>query len=316
MDAQHDRFRVEDRGIFLTDGGLETTLVFHEGIDLPFFAAFPLLDRPEGRRLLEEYFNRYLAIAERAGVGFLVDTPTWRANPDWGAKLGYGQEDLARVHRDGVAFARSAAARRPAVRTMVSGVVGPRGDGYRADRAMTAEEAEAYHGPQVRAFAEAGADLAAAITMTNVPEAVGVARAARAAGIPAVVSVTVETDGRLPSGDALGEAVEAIDAATGGYPLFFMVNCAHPTHFEGVLGGAWTERIGGVRANASTRSHAELDEATDLDAGDPLDLGRRYAELRRLLPRATVFGGCCGTDHRHVEAICDHVRHGPKRRAA
>lgn len=316
MDAQHDRFRVEGRGIFLTDGGLETTLVFHEGIDLPFFASFPLLDRPEGRAVLEEYFDRYLAIAERAGVGFLVDTPTWRANPDWGAKLGYGPADLARIHRDGVAFARAAAARRPAVRTMVSGVVGPRGDGYRADRAMTGEEAEAYHGPQVRAFADAGADLAAAITMTNVPEAVGVARAARAAGIPVVVAVTVETDGRLPSGAALGEAVEAIDAATGGYPMFFMVNCAHPTHFEGVLSGAWTERIGGVRANASVRSHAELDEATDLDDGDPLDLARRYAELRRLLPRATVFGGCCGTDHRHVEAICDHVHPGPARRAA
>ncbi|WP_303982026.1 homocysteine S-methyltransferase family protein [Dongia mobilis] len=293
-------------GIFLADGGLETTLVFEDGLDLPCFAAFPLLDTDSGRTTLRGYFARYLAIAARNGVGFVLDTPTWRANIDWGAKLGYDAAALDSINRDAVAFiadlrAHLANAGQPIV---LSAVIGPRGDGYVAGTEMSVTEAEHYHSAQVESFVATAADMISAITMTNVPEATGIVRAAKAAKMPVVISFTVETDGKLPSGTNLGAAIEAVDAATGNYPAYFMINCAHPTHFENVLKGKWVNRIGGIRANASTKSHAELDAATSLDAGNPQELGQQYRALRRLLPRATVLGGCCGTDHRHVEHIC------------
>nr|WP_298681882.1 homocysteine S-methyltransferase family protein [uncultured Dongia sp.] len=293
-------------GVFLADGGLETTLVFEKSMDLPCFAAFPLLDTDTGRGALRSYFARYLDIAAKNAVGFVLDTPTWRANADWGVKLGYDAAALDRLNRDAVAFvadlrAHLANAGRPIV---LSAVIGPRGDGYVAGAEMSVAEAERYHGVQVQSFAATAADFVAAVTMTNVPEASGIARAAKVAKVPAVISFTVETDGKLPSGTSLGEAIEAVDQATGNYPAYYMINCAHPTHFEKVLKGAWVNRIGGIRANASAKSHAELDASTSLDSGNPQELGRQYSALRKLLPRATVLGGCCGTDHRHIEHIC------------
>jgi S-methylmethionine-dependent homocysteine/selenocysteine methylase len=291
--------------VFMTDGGLETTLIFHRGIELPVFAAFPLLDDPEGREVLRDYFAPYLAAARERGAGFLLDTVTWRANRDWGAEVGYDAAALDRVNRDAVAFAqmlRDEAGDAPEP-ILVSGVIGPRGDGYQADTLMSASEAEAYHADQARSLA--GADLIAAITMTYVDEAIGVARAAAAAGVASAISFTVETDGRLPSGQALGDAIEQVDAETLAAPAYYMVNCAHPSHFAGVVaeGGAWRERIAGLRANASAKSHEELDEAEELDAGDPAELASGCAALRSVLPNVTVLGGCCGTDERHVGAV-------------
>jgi S-methylmethionine-dependent homocysteine/selenocysteine methylase len=287
--------------LLITDGGMETTLVHHEGIELPEFAAFPLLDRPEGRAALARYFEPYFDVARAHGARFQLDTPTWRANRDWGARLGYDRDALDRVNRDAVAFARELAAGHPDVEARVSGLVGPRGDGYVVGERMEPDEAQAYHAEQIASLA--GADLVSALTLTYADEAVGIVRAATDAGLPAIVSFTVETDGRLPDGTALGEAVEAVDAATGGAPDAFMVNCAHPTHFAPVLEGSWTERIRGVRANASRMSHAELDASEDLDAGDPAELAARYVELRDRLPALSILGGCCGTDARHVAAI-------------
>src|SRR5829696_3186651 len=219
---------------FLTDGGLETSLVFLDGVELPAFAAFPLLADEEGRRRLRRYFEPYLRLAAQRGAGFVLDTPTWRANADWGEKLGYGAEALAAANRASVAFAKElrdafAAERTPVV---VNGVVGPRGDGYRVEAAMAAEAAQAYHAAQVGAFRDAGADMVSAITMTHAEEAVGVAQAAAAAGMPVAVSFTVETDGTLPSGQAIRAAIEQVERATGGAPAYYMVNCAHPVHFE------------------------------------------------------------------------------------
>ncbi len=289
--------------VFITDGGLETSLIFHDGMDLPDFAAFVLLGRPDGRAALRAYFEPYLRLAERYGAGLVLDTVTWRANADWGARLGYGAVELDRVNRAAVAFARGLAGDRPDV--LVNGVVGPRGDGYDPASPMTAEAARRYHGPQAASFAAAGADLVTAVTMTHPSEAAGVALAVREGGLPVAISFTVETDGRLPDGSALGAAIEQVDAETDAAPAYYLINCAHPEHFAGVLadGGAWRERIRGLRANASTKSHAELDAADELDAGDPADLGRHYSELRPLLTQANVLGGCCGTDLRHVEAV-------------
>jgi S-methylmethionine-dependent homocysteine/selenocysteine methylase len=292
---------------FLTDGGIETTLIFDDGFELPDFAAFTLLADPAGRAALDRYFDAYAGIAAREGVGIVLETATWRANPDWGARAGYTIEALEAVNRDAVELLLGVRRRHesPSAPIVLSGCVGPRGDGYQVGATMTIDEARTYHAVQARAFAASAADMLTAITMTYVEEAIGVAEAARAAEIPVVISFTVETDGRLPSGQALGEAIDAVDGATGSYPAYYMINCAHPVHFRHVLDGspAWTARLGGVRANASTLSHAELDEAETLDAGDPADLAERYREMRALVPSLRVLGGCCGTSHHHIDAI-------------
>ena len=288
---------------FITDGGMETVLVFHRGIDLPFFASFPLLDSDDGIGELRAYFEPYFTIAREHGVGLALDTPTWRASPDWGERLGYDADRLAEVNRKGVRLLQDLREQHPEVPLTISGCIGPRGDGYVASELMTADEAERFHSAQVETLAAAGADTISALTMTYAAEAIGIVRAAQKVGLPSVVSFTVETDGRLPDGSALGDAIDQVDAETGGAPTYFMVNCAHPTHFAGVLEGAWVQRLGGIRANASTMSHAELDEAEELDDGDPDELARDYLALRSKLPNVHVVGGCCGTDHRHIAAI-------------
>ena len=291
-------------GPFLTDSGLETELVFLDGIDLPEFAAYPLLATPEGVERLRSYSTAFARLARERGFGLVLETPTWRASPRWAQALGHGPDELAALNRRAVALLREVAEAEGPERTVVSGQVGPHGDGYDPAERLDPGEAQAYHATQLAAFAEAGADLVGALTITTADEAIGIVRAARAVGLPVTIGFTVETDGRLPDGTALGDAIAAVDAATDAGAEYFVVNCAHPTHLEPALtGGAWRERVLGVRPNASTRSHAELDEATELDAGDPADLARRTVALRERLPRLTVLGGCCGTDLRHVEAI-------------
>ena len=294
--------------LFVTDGGLETTLVFHQGIDLPHFAAFGLLEDEQGRQTLREYYRQYTSIAERYGLGFVIETVTWRANPDWGRRLGYSAAGLADVNRSAVKFAEELrqSCGADARRMPISGCIGPRGDGYVPDSAMTAEAAESYHREQIETFAETDCDFVSAMTINYVDEAIGVARAAKSLGLPSVISFTVETDGCLPTGQSLKDAIECVDRESDAAPAYFKINCAHPTHFASALAtdDAWVQRLRGVRANASTRSHAELDEAEELDEGNPVELGRQYRELRKSLPQLTVLGGCCGTDHRHVEEIC------------
>lgn len=291
----------------VTDGGLETDLIFNRGFDLPHFAACVLLDRADGVAALREYFAGYVAIARRHGAGVLLETPTWRAAPDWAEPLGRSPEELDGMNRRAVDLLAAIREDSPDVRPfLVSGCIGPRGDGYRPDRRLDAEAAAAYHRRQIAALRDAGADLVGALTMTHATEAAGIAVAARECGIPVVISFTVETDGRLPGGESLPDAIALVEDVAPDAVAWFMVNCAHPTHFRDVLdaGAGWVHRIRGVRANASEKSHAELDEATELDAGDPAALGRLYRELRDRLPRLAVIGGCCGTDHRHVSAMC------------
>ena len=289
----------------LTDSGLETWLVFHRGVDLPHFAAFPLLDDVAGRALLAEYFRDHLRIAAHAKTALVLETPTWRANRDWGARLGYDVAALDRVNRDAVAFLRALGRELDDVELIVSGNLGPRGDGYKPDALLTPASAAPYHRAQVESFAAAGADRVTMLTATHAGEAIGVVHAAVDAGIPVVIAFTVETDGRLPSGQPLHDAITDVDAATDGAALHFGVNCAHPDHFSDALDAnpAAIGRIALLRANASRASHAELDEAEELDDGDPAELADLYAGLRRRHPHIVVLGGCCGTDARHVEAI-------------
>ena len=313
MDGSDALAELDAGRLFLADGGLETTLIFHRGIELPCFASFTLLADEAGRAALGAYYEPYLALAVRHRTGIVLDTPTWRASLDWGERLGYPPEALDDANRAAVALMHELRRGLPArVPALVNGVVGPRGDGYVAGARMTADEARGYHARQLETFAAAGADTAAAVTLTYAEEAIGILTAARDAGLPLAISFTVETDGRLPSGQPLRDAVAQVDDATDAACAFFMVNCAHPTHFAHVLDddGAWRERIRGVRANASRMSHAELDEAEQLDDGDPAELAKQYRMLRERLPRLTLVGGCCGTDDRHVAAICAALLRG------
>jgi S-methylmethionine-dependent homocysteine/selenocysteine methylase len=297
-----------DGGLFLTDGGIETTLIFHEGLDLPAFAAFDLLKDEPGTEALRRYYEPYTALAREHGVGFVLESPTWRASPRWAIELGYSKEELDKLNRKAIALMEEIrdGYEPNGAPVVISGCVGPQDDGYSPATKLTAAAAQDYHATQIETFADTAADMVTAITMTYVDEATGLTRAATQCGLPVVISFTVETDGRLPSGQALGEAIRQVDDETGGAPAYYMINCAHPTHFDDVFAEhePWHDRIRGLRANASTKSHAELDEATELDVGDPGDLGSRYAALKAKLPELIVLGGCCGTDHRHVGEAC------------
>ena len=287
--------------MYLTDGGIETTLIFHNGIDLPEFAAFPLLADEAGRETLIEYYERYIQIAAQSDVGFILESPTWRASAKWAQLLGYNRDDVARFNAMAIDLLKVLKARHesPSMPMLISGCIGPQDDGYSPAERMSAKEAELYHQHQIKALVEAGADMVTAITMTYPEEAIGIVNAAKKAGVPAVIGFTVETDGRLPVGTPLPEAIEMVDSEAAGGPSYYMLNCAHPDHFD-LTSNAWLDRIGGVRANASRMSHLELDESETLDDGDPEEFGTLHADLKSKLKNLRVIGGCCGTDHRHV----------------
>lgn len=306
--------------VFLADGGLETTLVFHDGLELPEFAAFDLLKNDEGRRYLEKYYLTYIDLARRYNAGFILESATWRASPDWAKVLGYSSQELEDFNHKSIDMLvdlrnQHETSTSPMV---ISGCVGPRGDGYNPAELFTEYDAQDYHSVQIGTFAESEADMISAITMTLAAEAIGIARAAKAAGMPSVISFTVETDGCLPTGQTLKEAIIEVDSATDHAPAYFMINCAHPDHFSDVVSGgaSWLDRIGGLRANASRMSHAELDQAEELDDGNPVEFGLQCGELRAKLNNLHVVGGCCGTDHRHVEEVCKTLAAQQHTRAA
>jgi homocysteine S-methyltransferase len=297
----------------LTDGGLETHLIFNEGQTLPQNAAFVLNQTEDGREVMRNYYRAYLPHAKSSGMPFILDTNTWRTNPDWAALLGYDAKGMKAANELAVKIAQEVAAEFNAagVKTLISGAMGPRRDAWTYDEAMTVDEAYAYHTPQIEAFAGVSTDYVTCMTLTNAPEAIGVAKAAEKVGIQAILSFTVETDGNLPGGRPLRDVIAETDDATGGYAVFYMINCAHTSHFERLVERpeSWLDRVQGIRSNASMKSHAELDESPTLDPGDPEDLARRYRRLLDLMPQVRVIGGCCGTDHRHIGAICAHLGH-------
>lgn len=304
----------ESADLFLTDGGLETTLIFLEGFELPYFAAFDLLKNEKGYGAIKNYYTRYLKIAKDFKTGFILESPTWRANPDWIEKMGYPGSAISQINEKAVQllvdlkneFAADVS------KIVISGCVGPRADGYKPQNKMSVEEAQKYHSRQIKFFAHTPVDMISAITMNYVEEAIGIARAAGDFNLPVVISFTVETDGKLPTGMSLKEAIMQVDENVKEPPLYFMINCAHPTHFVNeLLNGEneqWTKRIRGIRANASCKSHAELDEATALDRGNPHSLGNEHKRLKDTFHHLNVFGGCCGTDEEHVLEIVHQVK--------
>lgn len=296
---------------FLTDGGFETWLFFQQGFEAPEFAAIVLMDEQASRQAMRRYFDGFLKMAEGAQTGFVLDTNTWRGCTHWGPKLKRSTSEMLRLTRDAVNFAKEIRDewQSRVAPIVVNGVIGPAGDGYAPGKVPDAVEARHMHWPQIEALAQAGVDMVSAITMTNSGEATGIAQAATEARLPVVISFTVETNGRLPTGETLAAAIRSVDAATNGAPCYYMVNCAHPDHFRHVVasGNDWVHRIGGVRANASRLSHAELDVAEALDEGNPTEFGQLHADLVGLLPNLRVVGGCCGTDHRHVGCVSQHL---------
>ena len=295
---------------YLTDAGCETDLIFNKGIAIREFAAHTLLDDPTGREALANYYRGFLSLARDANVGFVLDCPTWKAHSYWADDLGASEADLERANRDAAAFSSSLRVEYEdnAEPIVLNGLIGPRGDAYAPEAAIAADEAQRYHAVQIGWLADAGVDMVSALTFAQSDEAIGVVRAAQAAGLPVVVSFTVETDGSLPTGESLGHAIEAVDAATDGGAAYFMVNCAHPDHFIGVIDDSdWSRRIRGLRCNASRKSHAELDAAEVLDDGDPEEFAMGYRTLSDAMPQLNVFGGCCGSDLRHVTEIARTV---------
>ncbi|MDJ0703159.1 MAG: homocysteine S-methyltransferase family protein [Leptolyngbyaceae cyanobacterium MO_188.B28] len=296
------------KDLFVTDGGIETTLIFHEGLNLPYFASFDLLKDAFGYEILHKYFRTYAKMSQAYNVGLILESATWRASHDWGMKLDYSTEALAEINRKSISLLEAIRSEYETEtnRIVISGCLGPRGDGYDPSELMTVDEAAEYHAAQIKTFQASNADLATAITMTYAEEAIGVALVAQSVEMPVVISFTVETDGCLPTGQSLQQAIAQVDAATHNAPLYYMINCAHPTHFAEVLltSEPWVSRIRGIRANASRKSHAELDEADSLDEGNPAELGDQCSQLQAALPNLNILGGCCGTDHRHIRALC------------
>jgi len=292
--------------LFLTDAGIETDLIFNNGIEIPEFAAHTLLSDSAGREALANYFRGFLSLARDRGVGFVLDSQTWKAHMHWAEDLGATESQLRAANHEAIRFIAGlrdefASNDRPIV---LDGLIGPRGDAYVVEEELVADAAEEYHRKQIAWLAETEVDMVTALTFTQSNEAVGVVRAAQKVGLPVVVSFTVETDGKLPTGQPLSEAIEAVDAATQGAAAYFMVNCAHPDHFDHVLSGdPWARRIRGVRCNASRQSHAELDACEVLDDGNPAELGAQYRAMHDKMPWLNVFGGCCGSDLRHVTEI-------------
>ena len=296
-------------GVFLTDAGLETDLIFNHHVPIREFAAHTLLETPEGRAALTAYFNGFLRLAQDVGAGFILDAVTWKAQRHWALDLGASIEELKAANEDAVAFAadlRAQAANRYPV--VLGAIIGPRGDAYRPEVRITAQEAEDYFSEQLGWLAATEVDMVTALTFNQSSEAAGFVRAAQKLGLPSVVSFTVETDGTLPDGQPLSDAITQVDRETGAGAAYFMVNCAHPDHFAGVLkDGDWVQRVRGMRCNASRMSHAELDEAPELDAGDPAESGHLHGQMSQRLPNLKVWGGCCGSDLRHVARVAEAV---------
>jgi len=300
-----------DGKFYLTEGGAETEILYKWGFELPEFAMFPLLDNSEADAVIRGMYRRYFDVAEAHDTGLLILGHDYRASPDWGAKLGYTPEALVEMQHRTIQFLTDMRTEYEGRVTdvYVGGCIGPRGDAYGTGGDITESEAEDYHSVQLTTLKETDADMAVAVTLNNIPEAVGIVRAAAAIGFPVGISLTLTTQGRLRSGPSLREAVESIEEATGGTAAWFGTNCAHPLEFEPAIAdsGAWTERLRYIRPNAVKMEQVALCKLGHLEDGDPVELGEQMGDVARRFPRADILGGCCGTDERHLAEIAKNV---------
>jgi S-methylmethionine-dependent homocysteine/selenocysteine methylase len=296
--------------LYLTEGGVETEIMYKWGHKLPHFAMFTLLDKPEAMADMKSMFARALEVAATQKTGLVLSSLDYRASPDWAALLGISADGLRDVHFRTVAFMKEVAA--PFVEKIpdlvFSGVIGPRGDAYGKGGGITEEEAEDYHTPQLKNLRDAGADMACALTFNNIPEAVGVARAAKAVGIPLGLYFTLNSKGTLGSGPTLKEAVESVEEITQGAPSYYGLNCSHPLEFmESLEDGDWLKRVRSIRPNAVRMEKVALCKLGHLEDGDPEELGQQMGDIRQKFPQMDILGGCCGTDERHLGEIAKNA---------
>lgn len=291
-------------------GGIETWLQYVDGFELRHFCLFELLDDKRGVACLTDYHRKLVEAAVPHGFGVINEGLHYRASRDWGELIGYSREGLEEINIRGIEFYKDFAREydSPETPMIVGGVIGPRGDAYNVARAMAAAEAEDYHSEQILTFKKAGADQITAATLSSIEEAIGIARAAKAADMPVVISLFVKQGGRLSGGETVEEAITKVDAATGNVPAYYMINCTHPTEFEPALtADDWNRRLGGFMPNAVAMETLDLCKLGHLEDGNPEELGGQMADLARRFPHIHVWGGCCGTDGRHIGQIAQQV---------
>ena len=296
---------------YLTEGGTETEILYKWGYELPEFAMFPLLDNPEADECIRGIYRRYFDVAEANNTGLLIMGHDYRASPDWAKKLGYSLEGLAEMQHRTIGFLTDMRAEYDGrvSDVYVSGCIGPRGDAYGTGGDISEAEAEDYHSVQLSTLKETHADMAIGVTFNNIPETIGLIRAAKTIGVPLGVSLTLTPEARLRSGPTLKEAVETIDEKTDGAAAWFGTNCSHPVEFEPAISdaGPWTGRLRYIRPNASKMEKMVLCKLGYLEDGDPVELGKQMGDVARRFPKADILGGCCGTDERHLGEIAKNV---------
>lgn len=298
-----------DDKIYLTYTGMETDLIFTQGTDLPGFASYPLLETATGRDQLTKYYTDLIKLGQRENIGIILESATWVANRDRGAAIGYSPKTLMKRNAQAIALMSKTRASYPDQSILISANIGPRADAYAPNEQMNASDAQEYHAEQIGALKDTDLDFISGYTLAYPQEAIGITLAAKQTNIPIVIAFTVETDGNLPTGMSLQQAIETVDNATNAYPSYYMINCAHPDHFENILSNdTWMSRLKGIVANASRCSHAELDNADTLDDGNPTELGQDLSKIRKNHPTINVFGGCCGTDMRHMACIAQALK--------
>ena len=300
-----------DGTYYLTEGGIETEIMYKYGFELPHFAMFPLLDNPEALTAMKGIWQRSLRAAADNGFNAIMNGVDYRASPDWGALLGYTPDGLASMQMRAIDFLRDVARdfEQDIDTIIISGTIGPRGDAYSRNETITADVAEEYHSVQLATLKKAGVDMAWAMTFNNIPEAVGTIRAAENTGIPIAMGLSLDSSSRLNSGPSMAEAVPEIDAQTNSAAAFFGLNCSHPLEFEPALdGGEWMKRLRSIRPNASPMDKIALCKIGHLEDGDPDELAQQMLDVARRMPHMDIFGGCCGTDERHLSKIAATVK--------
>ncbi len=299
-----------DGHLYMCEGGTETEFMYKHGFELPHFATFPLLENPKAASVMRDMYRSYLDVTASHGMSAIMGGLDYRASPDWGALLGYSPEGLAEANLNALDFLRNIAneyvGQLPEI--LINGMIGPRGDAYEANRTITENEAEDYHSVQLNTLKEAEVDLVLAMTFNNIPESIGVARAAAKVGLPLAISLSLDSSSRLNTGPSLAEAITTIDRSTNGSPDFYMVNCVHPIEYEPALeSGDWIKRVRGIRPNASKMDKMSLCSLGHLESGDPVELGQQMGDLARRYPHMDIWGGCCGTWEVHLDEIAKNV---------
>ncbi|KAJ5210720.1 Homocysteine S-methyltransferase [Penicillium cf. griseofulvum] len=294
---------------FITEGGIETTLIYTKNIDLPNFSTLPVLNTEDGKETISSIYKGYIDIARAHSTGVVLETRTWRGSPLWSSEIGLSIPQMVDLNHTAVKLLQGIRSETPFDPIVISGAMGPLQDAYQ-DSTVSFDQAREYYGPQIRAFAEEGVDMLCIMTVTNLDEAFGAVSLAREYNLPIHVSFSIETDGRLRGGKTLEDAIREVDSVTENYVTYYGVNCAHPRYIIMAVQDMPMEvrsRLGSIRGNSSLKSHEELDNSTELDRGDIPGWVQEFNQLVSMLPGLKVVGGCCGTDEEHIDAIAGRI---------